>query len=84
MKLSAGASRLLPTVAFLALFVGGALLQAFAMRRADLGAAYIAVLGIEAAATFVFSAFLLRESYSPARLFAIALIVAGVALLRRT
>ena len=53
------------------------------MRRADLGPAYIAVLGLEAGLTFLFSAFVLRESYSPGRLLAVVLIVTGVVLLRR-
>ncbi|HEX8821850.1 MAG TPA: SMR family transporter [Archangium sp.] len=84
MKLSEGVTRPLPTLAFLVLFLLGALLQAFAMRRADLGVAYIAVLGLEAALTLVFSVTLFREGLSPARVLAVALILAGVVLLRRT
>jgi small multidrug resistance pump/quaternary ammonium compound-resistance protein SugE len=84
MKLSAGASRPVPTAAFLALFVLGAVLQAFALRKADLGVVYIAVLGLEAVLTFGFSVLLFRESFSLARVTAVLLIVAGVVLLRRT
>jgi multidrug transporter EmrE-like cation transporter len=84
MKLSAGVSRAGPTAAFLALFLAGALLQGLAMRRADLGVAYILVLGLEAVPAFGFSVLLFRESASPARVAAVALILAGILLLRRT
>lgn len=83
MKLSNGASRPAYTVAFLTLFCFGAVLQALAMRRADLGVAYIAVLGLEAVLTLLFSVLVLRESYGIGRISAVALIIAGVALLRR-
>lgn len=84
MKMSAGVSRPLPTMAFLALFLIGAVLQAMAMRRADLGVAYIAVLGFEAALAAVFSVAVFHEHWSPARILAVALIIAGVVVLRRT
>jgi quaternary ammonium compound-resistance protein SugE len=82
MKLSAGVTRPLPIAAFLALFLAGALLQAFAMRRADLGSVYIAVLGLEAALALVFSVVLFHEGLSPVRILAVVLILVGVALLR--
>ena len=44
---------------------------------------YIAVLGLEAALTLVFSVAFLREGLSPSRLLAVVLILAGVVLLRR-
>jgi multidrug transporter EmrE-like cation transporter len=53
------------------------------MRRFDLGVAYIAVLGLEAALAFVLSVAVLHESYSVGRIIAIALILSGVALLRK-
>jgi small multidrug resistance pump/quaternary ammonium compound-resistance protein SugE len=84
MKLSVGATRPLHTAAFLALFVVGAVLQAFALRKADLGVVYIAVLGLEAVLTLVISVLLFRETFSVARVTAVLLIVAGVALLRRS
>ena len=83
MKRSAGAIRVMPTAVFLLLFIGGAVLQARAMRRADMGAVYIAVLGLEAAIALAFSIVLIGERISAARLFAVLLIVAGVAILRR-
>jgi multidrug transporter EmrE-like cation transporter len=82
MKSSAGASRPLPTLAFLLLFVAGALLQARAMRRLDMGAVYVAVLGLEAVLAVGFSVLLLGERLSLFRLIAAILIVFGVALLR--
>jgi small multidrug resistance pump/quaternary ammonium compound-resistance protein SugE len=84
MKLSEGMSRPLHTGAFLGLFMLGAVLQALALRRTDLGVVYIAVLGLEAALTLVFSVALFREALSAARVVAVLLIVAGVVLLRRS
>jgi multidrug transporter EmrE-like cation transporter len=84
MKLSEGVSRLGPTLAFLLLFVVGALLQAFAMRRADLGVAYIAVLGFEAALTALFSVAIFHEHWSGVRVIAVVVILFGVVLLRRS
>jgi multidrug transporter EmrE-like cation transporter len=82
MKLSVGMTRLLPTLGFLILFCAGAALQAVAMRKAELGMAYIFVLGAEAVMTMLFSVYALGESCPPGRAFAIVLITAGIALLR--
>lgn len=84
MKFSAGLSRPLPIIAFTLLFLLGEALQALGMRRADLGAAYIFVLGVEACLTVIFSIFVLHESFSIARAGAILMIVAGVTLLWNT
>jgi multidrug transporter EmrE-like cation transporter len=84
MKFSNGATRPLPTAAFLFLFLVGAMLQALGMRRSDLGVAYILVLGFEAVLALVFSTWFLRESCSPQRLGAIALILVGIGWLNRT
>lgn len=83
MKWSDGVSRLGPVAAFFGLFLAGATLQALAMRRVDLGVAYIFVLGLEAVLASVFSAFLLGERWPAERIAAVALIVAGIALLKR-
>src|SRR5579883_2925915 len=83
MKSSAGASRPLPTIGFLLLFLAGALVQARAMRHLDMGVVYMAVLGLEAILAVGFSVFLLGERWSLFRLIAVVLIVSGVALLRR-
>ncbi|HEX8436347.1 DMT family transporter [Archangium sp.] len=84
MKLAGGVSRPLPTLAFLALFGLGAVLQSLAMRREDMGVVYLAVLGLEAALALGFSVLLFREELSVARVTAVVLILVGVALLRRT
>lgn len=84
MKLSAGLTRIGPTIAFLVLFVAGALIQALAMRRADLAVAYIFVLGAEAALTLLLSIVLLHEAVSWQRIGAVALVVIGIALLHRS
>ena len=84
MKLSQGITRPAPTMAFLALFAVGALLQALAMRRSDLGVVYIAVLGLEAALASLFSAAVFHENWPAGRILAVLLIVAGVVLLRQS
>ncbi len=84
MKLSAALTRPGPTFGLFALFVLGAALQALAMRRAELGTAYIFVLGAEAVITVLLSVYVLGESCPPARIAAIVLVVAGIAWLRST
>ncbi|HLH76936.1 MAG TPA: SMR family transporter [Candidatus Binataceae bacterium] len=84
MKLSHGLSRPLPSISFLVLFVASASLQAVAMRRVDLGLAYIFVLGVEALFTLGLSLFALHESWSPARLGAVMLVLVGIAWLSQT
>jgi len=83
MKASAGVTRLLPTLAFLALFASGATMQAVGMKHADMGTSYVLVLGVEAIVAVLLSAFFLHERYPVSRLAAIALIVIGIAWLRR-
>src|SRR4051794_27045867 len=82
MKLSMGLSRPLPTLVFLSLFCAGAVLQALAMRSAELGIAYIFVLGAEALLTMVLSVAVLGESCPPGRIGAVALVIAGIVWLR--
>jgi quaternary ammonium compound-resistance protein SugE len=84
MKQSAGLSHPRPTLAFLALFAAGAVLQAVGMKSADLGVSYIFVLGVEAVMTVLLSMFYLHEGYTPSRIAAIVLVVAGIVWLRRT
>ncbi len=84
MKLSAGLARPAPTAAFLALFVIGAVVQALAMRRSDLGVSYVFVLGLEAVVTMILSVWFLHEGLPPQRLAAVALVVVGIAWLRLT
>jgi quaternary ammonium compound-resistance protein SugE len=84
MKLSRGMSELWPTLAFLTLFVGGAMAQAMGMRRTEFGVSYVAVLGTEAVLATVLSATYLHERYSPSRIAAIALVLVGILWLRRS
>lgn len=84
MKQSDGLSRLLPTLTFLALFASGAALQALGMKQADMGVSYVFVLGVEAIAAVLLSAFVLHESYSLSRLAAISLVIVGIAWLRQS
>jgi multidrug transporter EmrE-like cation transporter len=83
MKMSAGPMRPAPVAAFVALFAGGWLLQAFGMQRVDLSVGYIIVLGVEAVLALALSVFYLHEQLTPSRAAAVALVVAGVLLLRR-
>ena len=84
MKLSLGLTRLTPSVLVFLFFCAGAACQAIAMKRADMGVAYIFVLGLEAVAAFAISLFVLNESAAPARVVAVLLIVFGIVLLERS
>jgi multidrug transporter EmrE-like cation transporter len=84
MKLSLGLTRITPTVFVFLFFCAGAACQAVAMRRADMGVAYVFVLGLEALAAFLISVFALHESASLTRIMAVLLIVSGMLLLERT
>jgi multidrug transporter EmrE-like cation transporter len=84
MKHSDGVTHLLPTLAFVALFCSGAVLQALGMKHAEMGVSYVFVLGAEAIAAVALSALVLHEHYSVSRLVAIAMVVAGIAWLRQS
>jgi small multidrug resistance pump/quaternary ammonium compound-resistance protein SugE len=81
MKSSAGMTRPVPTVLLYLLFAAGATFQALALRRADLGVAYLFVLGLEAVLAFGLGALFFAEAVSPWKLLGVAAIVAGVVLL---
>jgi multidrug transporter EmrE-like cation transporter len=82
MKLSAGLTQLRPTVMMFAFFSIGAVLQTIAMRNEQMAITYIVVLGFEAITALGLSLFLLNESASPSKLAGVALVVAGIVLLR--
>lgn len=84
MKLSSGATRLIPTLIFLALFAVGAVLQAVGMKHGEMGVSYVLVLGAEAVGATLLSALVLHEAYSPGRLAATMVIVIGIVWLRAT
>ncbi len=82
MKLSAGLTRLRPTVLVFLFFALGAGLQTVAMRDHQMVVTYIVVLGLEAVTAFSLGVFVLNESSSLARLAGVGLVLAGIVVLR--
>ena len=82
MKLSAGLTQLRPTVLMFAFFSVGTVLQTVAMRGEQMAVTYIAVLGFEAITALALSMVLLKESGSMSKFAGVALVVAGIVLLR--
>ena len=81
MKLSSGFTRLGAGAAAIALFVAGAVAQTFALKYAELGVAYVFVLGLEAVLAFCFGALFFGESVSVPKVLGVVLIIGGFALL---
>jgi small multidrug resistance pump/quaternary ammonium compound-resistance protein SugE len=63
-------------------FLAGATIQTISLRRGELGAGYIAVLGLEAVVALGLGLFFYAETFSLTKALAVALIVTGVWLLR--
>lgn len=82
MKLSAGLTRLRPTVIMVVFFSIGTVLQTVAMRGEQMAITYIAVLGFEAISALTLSIILLHESGSLSNFAGVAFVLAGIALLR--
>lgn len=82
MKLSDGFVRIIPGSTALALFLGGAVMQTFAMKQGEMGVSYVFILGLEAVLAFVIGVFLFQENVSLQKLVGVSLIVVGFALLR--
>ena len=82
MKLSAGLTHLRPTLLMFGFFSVGAILQTVAMRGEQMAVTYIVVLGFEAITALVLSMVLLNESGSVSKFAGVALVVAGIVLLR--
>ncbi len=82
MKHSAGLTRWLPALALVALSSAGALVQAFAMKEETLGSSYVLVLALEALLAVVAGYFLFAEQVNARMLGGVALVVAGILLLR--
>jgi multidrug transporter EmrE-like cation transporter len=82
MKLSAGLTRFRPTVLMFAFFSVGTVLQTVAMRGEQMAITYIVVLGFEAITALLLSMLLLNESASLSKIGGVALVVAGIVLLR--
>jgi multidrug transporter EmrE-like cation transporter len=82
MKKADGVAHAGPTALFLLLFVAGAAALSASMRGADLSTTYIIVLGLEAAMAATLGVVLFGEPMGVAKLAAIVLVVAGIAMLR--
>jgi multidrug transporter EmrE-like cation transporter len=82
MKLSASFTQPIYSILVYLFFAMGATLQILAIGKTELGGTYIAILGLEAVATLLFSVLLFREEQSLQKLLGVGLIVAGVVLLR--
>ncbi len=83
MKYSVGLTRALPSAGIFICFCSGAIFQTLAMRRTEMGSTYVFVLGLEAMAAFALGALFLGERMTLAKLGALVLVVAGIALLER-
>jgi multidrug transporter EmrE-like cation transporter len=84
MKHADGMRHHAPVAGFVVLFAIGAMLQSQAMRGNELGATYILVLGLEAALAFGLGIVLFDETVTLRKIAAVTLIVAGIALLRKS
>lgn len=84
MKASDGLTRLVPSVAVLVLFCAGAVCQAIAMKRGEMSAIYVLVLGLEAITAFTLGIIVLGEKASLSKVCALILIASGIALLERS
>src|SRR5215831_9556384 len=81
MKASAGMTRLGPTLLLYLLFAAGATLQTLALRKSELGVAYLFVLGLEAVLAFGFGLWFFAEGCSWGKVLGVAAIIAGILLL---
>ncbi len=82
MKQSAGFTRAGPTALMVVTMVGSFGFLALAMKSLPLGTAYPIWTGIGAVGAFAFGVLVLAEAASPMRVLALALIVAGIVLLK--
>lgn len=82
MKYSQGLTRVLPTLALVALFSAGALVQAWAMRQEALGPSYVVVLGLEALLAVVAGHVMFTEEVTIKTLSGVGLVVLGIVVLR--
>lgn len=84
MKQSNGFTKPGPSFITIVAMIASFALLAMAMRTLPLGTAYTIWTGIGAAGAFLTGLFVLGESASPARIFAVILIIAGLVLLKVT
>jgi multidrug transporter EmrE-like cation transporter len=83
MKASVGMTRLAPTVLFFLFFAVGAAFQALALRNAELGVAYLVVLGLEAVLAVALGVVIFSEQVSVSKCLGVLAVVLGIALLHR-
>jgi multidrug transporter EmrE-like cation transporter len=83
MKASDGLTKIAPSAAVFVLFCAGAACQALAMKRGEMSAIYVIVLGLEAIAAFSLGTAILGEKSSFTKLCALVFIIGGIALLER-
>jgi|GEM_PF-697379 len=81
MKLSNGFVRFVPGSTALVLFLGGAVMQTFAMKQGEMGVSYVFILGLEAFLAFIIGVFLFHESVSLQKVVGVILIIVGFSLL---
>lgn len=81
MKASAGMTRLTPTLLFFFCFAVGAAFQALALRFAELGVAYVVVLGLEAVFAVALGALVFSEPMSALKCGGVIAVVLGIVLL---
>ncbi|HEU4617108.1 MAG TPA: quaternary ammonium compound efflux SMR transporter SugE [Gammaproteobacteria bacterium] len=84
LKASEGLTRPVPAALTIAAMIASMVLLGLSLRTLPLGTAYTVWTGIGAIGTVVFGIVMFGESATPARLIAIALIVAGIVALRLT
>ncbi|MBS0234150.1 MAG: multidrug efflux SMR transporter [Proteobacteria bacterium] len=82
LKLSDGFSRPLPSVIVAVSYAASIALLSWSMRSLPLGTAYTVWTGIGAIGTFLIGLIFLGEPARPDRIFAAALIIAGIALMK--
>jgi multidrug transporter EmrE-like cation transporter len=81
MKASAGMTRLTPTLLFFLSFAVGAAFQALALRSAELGVAYVVVLGLEAVFAVALGVLVFSERMSALKCVGVIVVVLGIVLL---
>ena len=82
MKLSEGLTKGGPTLLLFGLFGFGALLQAVAMRHAEMSVSYIVVLGLEAITVLALGLLFLGEGVTLVKLVGILFVIIGIIVLR--
>jgi multidrug transporter EmrE-like cation transporter len=82
MKLSEGMTKAVPTIAFMLLFLLGAVMQTVALEKTQLSITYVIVLGIEAVTAFLLGIFMLGEHTSGMKIAGAVFIVMGILAMR--